>query len=554
MTSVPEVPEVPRGPRVRVPRVCWFLWCVWFVLVPAAGAAGPVRRDLTGVDALARVYDLLLNADFATAETELADACPPAPRQACDVMAATITWWRIQLDPEDRSLDATFSQQTERAIASTEAWASHDPASAEAQFYAGAAYATRVQWRVLRDEKLSAARDGKRIKQALDRAIALDPDLDDAYFGLGLYEYYADVAPAAAKVLRFLLLLPGGNRTEGLARMRRARTAGKLLQGEADYQLQIIYLWYEKRADLALGLLASLHDRYPGNPLFTSQLADVQDRYQHDITASLATWRELAAAARDRHVNEPALAEAQARLGVARQLEALHETDQAIEEVRGVIEPKAARPYGALAAAYLALGEGEDRLGHHDSAIAAYRLALGTIRPGAADPDNIRRRATDAMHRTPDATRAEAYRVSIEGLRRLEHGDAADAVSLLSHSLRLDPADPVTRYRYGRALEARKEYADALDAFETAIRDARACPAPIAAAAFLNAARVHERLAHRQQAIEYYRAASTWFGGGADTRAAALRALVRLHAQTATQSRYSARSLAPKTRLHGEDF
>ena len=146
----------------------------------------PLRAGLTGIDGLARVYDLLLNADFAKAETELRSACPPAPREACDVMAATITWWRIQLDPEDRSLDATFSEQAEHAIRSTEAWAAREPELAEAQFYAGAAYAVRVQWRVLRDEKLSAARDGKRIKQALDRAIALDPGLEDAYFGLGL--------------------------------------------------------------------------------------------------------------------------------------------------------------------------------------------------------------------------------------------------------------------------------------------------------------------------------------------------------------------------------
>src|SRR5262249_39112664 len=94
-------------------------------------------------------------------------------------------------------------------------------------------------------------------------------------------------------------------------------------------------------------------------------------------------------------------------------------------------------------------------------------------------------------------------------------------------------ADPVTRYRYGRALMAEKQNADAIDAFEAAIRGARAAPAPIAAAAFLDAARLHERLGHREQAIDYYRAASTWFGGGADTRAAALRALTRLRATNA---------------------
>ena len=49
------------------------------------------------------------------------------------------------------------------------------------------------------------------------------PGLEDAYFGIGLYQYYADVAPTAAKVLRFFLMLPGGDKTEGLAQMLRAR-------------------------------------------------------------------------------------------------------------------------------------------------------------------------------------------------------------------------------------------------------------------------------------------------------------------------------------------
>src|SRR5258708_30386903 len=167
-------------------------------------------------------------------------------------------------------------------------------------------------------------------------------------------------------------MLPGGNRTEGLARMRRARAQGKLLQGDADYQLQIIYLWYERRTALAVALLESLRDRYPGNPLFAAELADVQERYLHDITASLGTWRELLAAARKDRVNEPALADAEARLGIARQLEALSETDRAIDELRPIIETHATRPYGALGAAYPGLREGEDPLRHHDPASPAH--------------------------------------------------------------------------------------------------------------------------------------------------------------------------------------
>jgi hypothetical protein len=493
-----------------------------FCAVPCSSAA-----ELRGVGALVRVYDAILDARFDDARAELKRACGPAPREACDVLAATITWWRILIDPDSRALDAQFAAEADHAIKSTEAWSAREPQNAEAHFYTGAAYAARVQWRVLRDEKLAAARDGKRIKQALERAIALEPDLDDAYFGIGLYQYYADVAPAAAKILRFLLMLPGGDKTEGLARVQRTRARGALLQGEADYQLHILYLWYERRADLALELLASLRDRHPGNPIFAAQIADVQDRYQHDITASLASWRALLAAARDGKVNEAAAAEAQARLGIARQLEALAQTDVALEHLRAVLDAKPAKPAGAVAAAYLAMGEAEDRLGHHDAAVAAYRLAITAPSP---DAQNVRQRAAERMRRTPDAKRAEAYRLSLEGFRKFEKSDLSGAETLLVRSLQLDPKDPVARYRYGRILQALKEDAAALAAFEAVIRGARDAPAPIVASAYYEAARLHERLTHKEQALDYYRAASTWFGGGADTRAAATRALARLRA------------------------
>ena len=485
--------------------------------------------ELNGVAALVRVYDAILDARFDAAGTELKRACAPAgpaPREACDVLTATTTWWRIVLDPDSRALDRQFSAEVDHAIKATEAWVAREPQNPEAHFYVGAAYAARVQWRVLREERLAAARDGKRIKQALERAIALAPDLDDAYFGIGLYQYYADVAPTAAKVLRFLLMLPGGDKKEGLARVQRTRAKGALLQGEADYQLQILYLWYEKRADLALELLDSLRDRYPGNPLFAAQIADVQDRYQHDITASLASWRALLVAARDGKVNEAALAETQARLGIARQLDLLYQTDTALEHLRAVIDAKPVKPAGAIAAAYLALGEGEDRLGHHDAAVAAYRLAIAAA--SGTDTQGIRQKAADRMRRTPDAKRAEAYRLSLEGLRKFEKADAGSAEALLARSVELDPKDPVARYRYGRVLMARKADAAALAAFEAAIRGARDGPAPIIASAYYEAARLHERLTQTAHAIDYYRAASTWFGGGADTRSAAMRALTRL--------------------------
>ena len=250
------------------------------------------------------------------------------------MLEATALWWRIQLDPESRALDGEFSTSVERAIQTTTAWTVRAPDDAEAWFYLGGAYAARVQWRVLREERLAAARDGKRIKDALERALTLDPGLDDAYFGIGMYRYYADVAPAAAKILRFLLLLPGGDRREGLAQMLRARTHGRLLQGEADYQLSVIYLWYEQQTGRALELLRDLQQAHPGNPLFLTQIAEVQDVYQHDVMASLESWRTLLAQARADRVHAAGVAEVRARLGIARHLDALAQTDEAIDRAR----------------------------------------------------------------------------------------------------------------------------------------------------------------------------------------------------------------------------
>ena len=67
----------------------------------------------------------------------------------------------------------------------------------------------------------------------------------------------------------------------------------------------------------------------------------------------------------------------------------------------------------------------------------------------------------------------------------------------------------MARYRYGRVLQAKKDDAAALAAFEAAIRAARDCPPPDRRGRLLEAARLHERLARKDQAIDYYRAAST---------------------------------------------
>jgi hypothetical protein len=314
-------------------------------------AASPASAALTQGARLAAVYDSLLNARFDQLDAQLARACPPAPVEACQSLAVVSLWWQILLHPESQVLDRQLSSTAASAIAANEAWTRREPRRAEAWFYLAGSYGPLVEWRVLRGERLAAARDAKKIKDALERSLELDPTLGDAYFGIGLYHYYAGVAPAAVKMLRWLLLLPGGDRATGLREMLRARETGELLKGEADYQLGIVYIWYEHKPMQALELLASLDARYPANPLFRQRIAEIRDSYLHDPASSADAWRELLGRARAGSIYAPQMTEVRARLGLASQLSAMNRTSDAIEQLKIVVDLHPTAPVGASAQA-----------------------------------------------------------------------------------------------------------------------------------------------------------------------------------------------------------
>jgi tetratricopeptide (TPR) repeat protein len=377
---------------------CLLAAALWCLATPAPGRAA----GLTAPGPLVKAYELILDARFEEAERQLANACPPAPETACEVIGAVAQYWNLLLDQENTAGDAALLKRINAAIASAEAWVAREPARAEAWFYLGGAYGTRVLLRGHRAQYLAAARDGKRIHDSLQQAIALDPSLGDAYFGLGLYHYYAAIAPRAARMLSALLFLPGGDRAGGLKEMEQTRSKGMLLRGEADYQLHLIYLWYERQPMTSLRLIEGLRARYPHNPIFFLRLANVQGDYNRNHAAALATHRSLYDAARGRRVAAPALSEVNARLGMALEMDALCDTTNAIDHLRAVIAWNDAAPYAATARAYLQLGVAFDRAGRRSEAVAAYQHALA-LTP-RDDRLGLRARARTALRRVPAAT------------------------------------------------------------------------------------------------------------------------------------------------------
>lgn len=302
-----------KGPerKAREARKATLLFAV-FAAFAFLIATAPGEGALTEAPRVAAVYDLILDARFDQADARLKATCPPVPAPVCQALSAVSLWWHIQINPDARALDAPLGRAAQEAIAAAEEWTRREPQRGEAWFYLGASYGPLVNWRVLRGERLAAAREGKKIKDALERALQLDPSLDDAYFGIGLYHYYAAVAPAYARLLRWLLLLPGGNRVAGLQEMQRARGRAAILRGEADFQLALIYLWYERRPQDAIAILESLDARYPFNPLFLERIAEARAVQLHDRDGSAAAWSRLRDRARSGSVFDAARVERRA--------------------------------------------------------------------------------------------------------------------------------------------------------------------------------------------------------------------------------------------------
>jgi tetratricopeptide (TPR) repeat protein len=489
------------------------------------GMAPPPIRGFTGSAGVAQAYSLVYDADFAGAEARLNEACPPAPRVACDLVRAGILWWRIALDPMNRRGDAPFLASVNGVIADAEAWTGREPQRAEAWFYLGAAYGLRGQYHVQRTEYFSAARYGKRIKNALEKAVALDPGMSDAYFGIGLYQYVADISPTVLKVLRWLLMMPGGDKTRGLQQMIETQQRGLYLGSEADYQLHLIYLWYEHDTEKALSLLRTLEARHPRNPYFPASIADLYHVYYQDHGSALATYRGMLEEAQDGTLRLADMAEIQARLGMAAMLDDLYESDRAIDQLQIVVAKKAQAPYSSLAQANFALGRAMDRLGFRQGAIAAYRAAQAAAPPD--DPYKLRSRGAEAASENPDRRTAEAYRLSLEGWRALERGALAEAAPLLDRAAELRSADPVIVYRRARLDGARNNSAQAIAGFQRVLQSRPLPPDPFVAASYLELGRLLES-SDRQRAISMYDSVSKIRGAEPASREAATRALARL--------------------------
>jgi tetratricopeptide (TPR) repeat protein len=203
------------------------------------------------------------------------------------LLEAEALWWKIwcasaefkygMSDARHRAkleADQRYFQLAAKASSLAEAQIKRHE-TAEMQFYAGMADAAAARLYGLRWENRNTARSGVRGREHLLRAKALDPSLADAEMGLGLYNYYVDTLSAMARVLRFLMGIPGGSKQEGVRLLEQAIAEGALTSELARFYLAMNLHRYDEQYEKALGVIGPLTEKYPANPIFQLARGDL---------------------------------------------------------------------------------------------------------------------------------------------------------------------------------------------------------------------------------------------------------------------------------------
>jgi hypothetical protein len=329
--------------------------------------------------------------------------------------------WTLEQRPESTDLDRVVEQAATRAWAAADARLRRDAADVRARFARGAASGVRSRYHLFRLHRAQAARTAAEMREDLLAARAQDPRDADVLFGLGLYDYYADVLPRFARVLRFLAGLPSGNRARGLLAIEGARRSSVLHGVEAQAQLYEIHAFYEDDPERAAEEMADLFRRYPGWPLWGLKLAEhLRDRLG-DYAGSEAVSRALLKRADDAQGTPGPGAMALARLSLGRTLL----LDLRPDEARRVLLPiedglPGERALGAQAR--MLLGRSLELEGDREGAAAHYRVAA------ASADQEWRRRAQTALSR-PLSAEEVAGRRRLGALRRARRAGRADEVA-----------------------------------------------------------------------------------------------------------------------------
>ncbi len=227
----------------------------------AFGNPMPADLDSLLMQGKNQIYDLKMT-EAAESFQEIENRYPDHPHGYVNSALLNIIFYSF--NKADDSLATLLDQQISRANDVSEDYLDENEKLAEAHFYRGVASGLRGMVHVMDRSYVKGYFSGRTAKNSLEKAVEIDSSYYDAYIGLGIVHYYADLLPG---ILKFFAGVLGfkGNRKLGIEEVQLTASRGHSLRTEAQFMYNMIRYFLEGERRSSISAVKKMYKKYPGN-------------------------------------------------------------------------------------------------------------------------------------------------------------------------------------------------------------------------------------------------------------------------------------------------
>jgi tetratricopeptide (TPR) repeat protein len=223
-------------------------------------------QDSTALNLALKGIDLGTNLHYKEAYEvfqELIELEPENPRGY--FLRSAIYFWMFSEDMKNEEVGNKFRDYSYEAVEIAEAQLEKNEDDIDARFFLGGSYGSLGRYYAMTRSFLNAYWYGKKGKNYLEEVVEMDSTYYDAYLGLGIFHYLADVLPKFVKILSFVLGVEG-DKEQGIREIKLAAEKGTYTKTEAMFFLGALYTYRERKYEEAIKIFNTLLEKYPQNP------------------------------------------------------------------------------------------------------------------------------------------------------------------------------------------------------------------------------------------------------------------------------------------------
>jgi TolA-binding protein len=236
----------------------------------------------------------IYNLEFDSASAEFRKVIVAYPQHPVGYfLDAMVDWWKITTNARDKRTDEQYLRKIDRVVQICDSILDKNPNDIVGLFFKGGIIGFRGRYHVLRNEWASAALDGKRAFDIVQKCQEIAPGNRDVMLGTGIYHYFVEAIPERYPVVKPLIaMLPPGDKRAGLAELKLAAQSARYAATEAKVVLLQLQYGMEKNYVEALSLALQLTSDYPKNSMFKAYLGRCYVQ-MNNYERMEETWREI---------------------------------------------------------------------------------------------------------------------------------------------------------------------------------------------------------------------------------------------------------------------